>query len=747
MRSLRSLHVVVVLLFVALAAPVALLLSGCMGGGSSSLTGQNPMPQSVMFSPTPASMAVGTSATIDASATYALTVPINTATNTPNMLVNYTVSCGSANCGTLTANAEVGAATYTAPLTVPTGGTVTITATAQADSAVSAKATITITPPPPPQLTFVAPVQGSLQAGATAQYAVTISGDTSATPEVNWTVSCGGAQCGSVAPMVTTSGAMTTFTAPTTVPSGGVVTLTATSVSTPADAVSTQVAILAAQPALANGSYVFQLQSSNTQSTATPLTVSAGTFTVAGGAVTGGEEDLLVMPVCNNAYGPCTSAQSSEHKVIGGSVTANSTGSEAITLQLDSGTVQNFTGVLNAAGTGFAGQIDGVAAAASLWPQTTTAAPKGGYALTLSGQSNGLGPAWMTGVLNIDGANNASGNGSVLDVESGNLSYGGEYAIAATAVTAPDSSGRIVFALAPAGSDTNPFAPVYVAGYGIDAEHIALIETGNQTDSINFQGMLMGVAISQGSQTGAFTAAQLTNASYVFGALGVPGSNGDEFAGVLSFNASGGVTGEMTISDLTGSQQQQPRMVTGSYSVEANGRVMVSNLTDGSIYPYSLVLDVAGNGRAMALIYAGTDVAGGEAYLRASATFSATSLNGSYGLNVNLQYSNTSSVTILPMTAMGYVSAIPASGAVDVGGYALGTSAESTTASGAAGNAVTGSFTPATNGVMSGTLTGLNMQDTQTAGQFTLYQIDAGHAVLIEDDSVQQTLGLLATQP
>ncbi len=749
MRALRSPSKALALLFASL---IALALSGCMGGGSS-LPGQNPMPTSVLFSGAPNSMPVGTSATLDASAIYANTVVINLAANTPNSLVNYTVQCGSASCGTLTGNAEVGATTYTAPAAVPTGGTVTITATAQADSAVSAKATITITPPLPPTLAFVAPIQGSVQAGAQAQYAVTITNDSSPTPEVNWTVTCNGAACGSVAPVTTTSGQAATYTAPGTASSaaGEVVTLTATLVgdpaSDPAVSISTEVTILPPAQALANGSYVFQLQSSYAQSVATPLAMDTGEFTVAGGVVTGGEEDLLVNSFCSGYSGQCSPAQATEHKVVGGAYTANSDGSTTITLQLDSGTTQTLTGIVSANGQGFTAQIDGVPALVSLRPQTTTAAPRGGYALALNGQSYDQGPAWMTGVLNIDGTNSASGNGSVLDIQAPNLSYGGEEALAPTAVTAPDSYGRIVFALSPAASDSLPFPPVYVAGYVIDTGHIALMETGDQTDNSNFQGQLMGQAISQGAQTGAFTAAGLANQSYVFGLQGLSNNGYGDQAGVLTFNASGGVSGLMTVSDLSGSQSQQPLQVTGSYTIEANGRIAITNLTDGSIYPYSMVLDLAANGRALAITYKGQDIAGGEAYQRAASTFSPTSLNGAYGLNASALYTASSATTTVQSTEQGSVAMVPGASTVDLTGFANVAVPVNRTANTSEDNAVTGSFTPATNGVMAGTLTGLNVTSPTTAGQFTLYQIDSGHALVIENDSTQETLGLLTAQP
>uniref|UniRef100_E6QKA9 Uncharacterized protein n=1 Tax=mine drainage metagenome TaxID=410659 RepID=E6QKA9_9ZZZZ len=725
------------------ASALVLTLTACMGS-TPTLPGQNPKPTSVLFSGAPTSMPVGTSATIDASAVYANSVVINPATNTPNMLVNYSLQCGSANCGMLAGNVEVGAATYTAPAAVPTGSTVTITATAQADSAISAKATITITPPPPPTLTFVAPVQGSVQAGAQAQYAVTIANDPSATPQVNWTVACTGAACGAVAPTTTTSGQKVTYTAPAATSNGLVVTLTATSVSTPSDSVSTDVAILPPAQTLASGSYVFQLQSSYANGSPAALAMDTGVFTAANGVVTGGEEDLLVNSFCGGYTGQCPPAQASEHKVVGGSYTGNSDGTTKITLQLDSGTTQTLTGVVSANGQGFTAQIDGVPALVSLRPQTSTAAPKGGYAFALNGQSYDQGPAWMTGVLNIDGTNSASGNGSVLDIPAPNLSYGGEEALAATAVTAPDSYGRIVFALSPAASDNVPFPPVYVAGYVIDSGHMALMEVGDQTDNSNFQGQLMGQAVSQGAQTGAFTAAGLANQSYVFGVQGLSNNGYGDLAGVLTFNATGGVSGLMTISDLSGTQAQQPLQVTGSYTIEANGRIAITNVTNGSIYPWSMVMDLAENGRALAMTYTGQDIAGGEAYLRATSTFSATSLNGAYGLNASVLYTAPSATASVQSTAQGSVSAIPGGSSVDLTGFAnIAVPAANTSES----NAISGSFSPATDGVMAGTLTGLNVTSPTKAGQFTLYQIDTGHALVIEDDSAQETLGLLTAQP
>ena len=88
------------------------------------------------FTP-PASMNTGSTAGIAA-----------TVTNGPqNGTVGWTVTCGSEPlCGSFspTSTASTIPTTYTAPVSVPTGGTVTVTATSGSDSMKSVSATITI---------------------------------------------------------------------------------------------------------------------------------------------------------------------------------------------------------------------------------------------------------------------------------------------------------------------------------------------------------------------------------------------------------------------------------------------------------------------------------------------------------------------------------------------------------------------------------------------------------------------------
>jgi len=88
--------------------------------------------------PPPASQEVSTSIQLTA----------QTVNDTAAAGVDWTVTCTSSDCGSLApAHTASGAATtYTAPATVPTGGSVTITAASTTDPTATASATITITP-------------------------------------------------------------------------------------------------------------------------------------------------------------------------------------------------------------------------------------------------------------------------------------------------------------------------------------------------------------------------------------------------------------------------------------------------------------------------------------------------------------------------------------------------------------------------------------------------------------------------
>jgi hypothetical protein len=121
---------------------------------------------------------------------------------------------------------------YTAPAAPPKAGTVTLYASSSADHTRFSALTLVIagepisvaivasTPPP-----FELPVGGTMSLTATLSNDYTVGGGS-----INWSLSCGSSDCGSLGATRTTSGTAITFTAPATVPTGSAVTVTATSV-------------------------------------------------------------------------------------------------------------------------------------------------------------------------------------------------------------------------------------------------------------------------------------------------------------------------------------------------------------------------------------------------------------------------------------------------------------------------------------------------------------------------------------
>ncbi len=145
--------------------------------------------------------------------------------DTTNAGVNWTASSGS-----ITSHTTSGSpATFTAPTTAPSGGTVTITATSRADTTKSAQATATYVSTAPVVVTMSSAPPTTLQAGTQATLAATTSPSSSA--GVGWTATCGSSDCGSfsLSPAHTGNGDQIVYTAPGTIPIGSVVALAASS--------------------------------------------------------------------------------------------------------------------------------------------------------------------------------------------------------------------------------------------------------------------------------------------------------------------------------------------------------------------------------------------------------------------------------------------------------------------------------------------------------------------------------------
>jgi hypothetical protein len=242
--------------------------------------------------------------------------------------------------------------------------------------------------------------------------------------------------------------------------------------------------------------------------------------------------------------------------------------------------------------------------------------------------------------------------------------------------------------------------------------------------------------LGQGASTGRFSAASIAGSSYVFGAQGTDTHAALQLAGVFTPKADGTLTGTLNSNDLAEGSTQAPISFTGTYTVDPTGRVTLSRLSDGSTFNYSLHLYLTGDGNGLLLSNDTADIFSGQVFQQQTASFTPASFAGNYGLNTTL-FVPLNGFSSLPATAVGSITAGAGNGANAVAGFAdvIGQ---------AANFAISGSFTPSSNGIFSGTLAGFNPASRTTAGNFTLYLVDSTQGVLIETDNKQLVLGRLA---
>jgi hypothetical protein len=696
-------------------------LAGCGSLPPITLPTQPTQPISVLFiEEPPSTLAVNASITVDATAE-------NSASNNG---VVYSVSCGSAKaCGTLSASDEGGAIVYTAPAAIPSGGTVTVTATAVADSTKSISATVTIVPPIAITVSFFGTVPASLQINSAAPFRALITNDVSPNPQVKWAVTCASSACGSFNPTSTANEAATTFSAPTAIPSGATVTVTATSVSDPTKSVSTNVVIVPQAPTLANGTYVFQLMGPGGNAS----NFVTGVLIAKNGAITGGEQDSV--GYTSDGEGDISPYAGFSGPITGGTYASTPDGNLQITLNLSENVSETLNGALASGQQGFAAQLYGTMGSGTLDLQSATTAPSGGYAISMYGGDPYGDPVWIGGILNADSTGGISGNGSVLDLvgESGFGIPNGEQSLAASTVSPPDQYGRVEFQLNPGQTSYLPIQGV--VGYIVDAAHIRLISLPINNIGMS-EGAMGGVALGQGASTGKFSSSSLAGSTYAFGAANQNPYANFQAAGLLSAGSSNVLTGTLNWNDLSGSEPQSPVSVNGTYSVDPTGRVTLSNVTDGSGFNYSMELYLTGDGNALLLSGSGAQTFAGQAFQQQSASFTAGSLSGTYGLNAG-QAGLTALYGVDSVT--GTVTAVPGDNTVALSGFA-------DSGDGAADFALSGSFTPAANGVFPGAITGLDPTSRTTEGSATLYLVDTTRAIAIETDNTQLTLGFLELQ-
>jgi hypothetical protein len=496
---------------------------------------------------------------------------------------------------------------------------------------------------------------------------------------------------------------------------------------------------------LANGNYVFSLSGED----ANGSYFVSGAFTVSGTNITAGEQDFSD-PANPDLFDQITS----------GTIVTTSDGNFQITLNTGDANVgiagtETINGTIlpsSSTGKSFINEFDASASGnGELDAQSTPAALSAGYAFVLGGsvydsEAEENVAVALGGVINVDSAGGISGTGSIFDanVAGSGTEFAGETLGASTVTATPDSFGRVTFTLNP--TDSEDFPNFVLQGYVVDSNNIRLVE-GNDGVADGFGGTTGGVALAQGTSTGTFTATSAQN-TYVAGLFGFDTIGVIQVAAQLAPNSDNGVTGFIDFNDLFYEEPASPDPVTAStYSVDPTGDVTIPGLTDG-VNSLNVQLYLDGNGHALAITLDAGDVIGGNGYQQSgTGTFTAASFSGAYALGVG----GADSDDELYISAVGPVMAdgvgtLP-SGFVDLNWADTETVANAP---------VTGTFTAASTGIFTGTITGLDVTDCTiftsdgsgcTADVFNYYLVDAtGDNIAIETDANQLTLGVFQQQ-
>jgi hypothetical protein len=523
---------------------------------------------------------------------------------------------------------------------------------------------------------------------------------------VDWTLTCGGAACGSLSAAHTASGTANSFTAPANIPTGNTVSITAASTTDSSQKVTATITIAATgfTNATLQGNYAFLTQ--GTDFSTGFLYQLAGVLAADGdGNVTGGELTYSNLNLVDNDV------------IANGTYTIGGDGRGAITLNTGDNSIgvngQITLGVVVLSSSrALITQFDESASSSGdMDLQTEIATPIGGFAFVVNGSDLAGDVLSQGGVFNIDSPNTISGTGSVADQNvTGNVAS--DLSVSGT-ISNPDALGTVVIDL---NIDGTAFE---FLGYMVDSLHLKLIEN----DEVASAG---GPAIGQGPSTGTFTANSF-NGTFAYGILGFSINGPDAIAGSFNADGTGNLTNGLTDANYGGSVISDS--LTGSYSVDGSGTgrtIIATNYGSNGAGP-NLIAYLTGNGNPPLLLNADNFALGtGIAYPQSAGPFS---FNGPYGLNFSAFNPNGENNGTAQITAD------------NVGGTFSGTGDINIAFVPTPNQAVSGSFTANANGRFPASVTSAGV-----TADSALYIVNSGLALVIETDDQQVSLGQIGTQ-
>jgi hypothetical protein len=372
------------------------------------------------------------------------------------------------------------------------------------------------------------------------------------------------------------------------------------------------------------------------------------------------------------------------------------------------------------------------------------ATPLGGYAFSvggLDGNQPGL-PLGIGGVIDVDSSGNISGsNGSsVFDENDGGTLLQAQSFSPSTVDSVPDAFGRVTFTLNP--SAASGVQQIVLVAYFVNSTHLRLVEGA---DALG--GTTGGQAFAQ-TGTGTFSTASFQGSSYVLQTGGSDNSADGvlQLAGVLTGNADGAtVSGNISFNDLTSfTPQGGAAIASGTYTVDASGRVTLIGLTDNATFSYNVQIYLDGNGNARVLSMDSHDEFVGLSNQR-KGSLSASTFSGTYAMGViGVDPTSFNEIDAVGPVAADGVGSLP--GLVDLNWIFSPSPGPTFTDAPVSPATFAATATP---GIFAGNVTGLDVTNCQvytpggvgcTADAFTYYLVNAGTVVGIENDANQLTL-------
>ena len=273
---------------------------------------------------------------------------------------------------------------------------------------------------------------------------------------------------------------------------------------------------------------------------------------------------------------------------------------------------------------------------------------------------------------------------------------------------------------------------ILLDGYIVDANHIRLVEDWYDGGNYDYLGGTTGGTALAQTGTGGFSTASISGSTYVVGMPGADPNGPLQVAGMLTFNADGTVSGNLSFNDIVGQSPQGGTAITGgtwSDDGSGTGRVIVTGATDGATFSYNLTLYETGDGHATVISMDAGDVLAGLGRSQAPG-LGVSSLTGNYTLALD-QYSSgvefdgdgqvTANSATLALT--GFTDENGSLGGLGV----LSNQPLNSTYSGSASSPII-------------SITG------HGGGLLTLYLVDGTQGVVIENDTGQLTLGYATNQ-